>query len=140
MSGDLDLRIDELVLHGFAPHEQYRIRDALERALTRLFRDRGIPTGLASGATSPALDAGAFTVVAGSSPAAVGEQIALSLYERLGVASGGLAGGHDMPERPRTAGEAGKGRRAPSDNAGGSGAVVGPTPPAAHGEPTGGAS
>jgi hypothetical protein len=121
MSGDLDVRIDELVLHGFAPHEQHRIRDTLEQALARLFRERGIPPGLANGAASPSLDAGDFGVAAGSSPSALGERIALALYERLGT----VGGRPDLPGAARQDGKANDSSGSATMNSSGGSAIVG---------------
>ena len=39
----LEIRIEELVLHGFAPRDRQRIATAIEFALTRLLVERGLP-------------------------------------------------------------------------------------------------
>ena len=35
------------MLHGFAPGDRYRIGDAVERELARLFAEQGVPPSLA---------------------------------------------------------------------------------------------
>ncbi|HWT02997.1 MAG TPA: hypothetical protein VN256_22290 [Pyrinomonadaceae bacterium] len=80
---NIDLHIEELVLHGFAPADRHRIGEAIERELARLFAEEGVPTGLAGGAESPSLDAGAFHVAANSGAEAVGEQVARAVYGGL---------------------------------------------------------
>ena len=88
ITGDLRLRIDELVLHGFAPQDRNRIRDALELELGRLLRERGVPDRLTDGASRPSLDAGQITLAPGLGGPAIGERIALALYERLAAGDG----------------------------------------------------
>ena len=77
------LHIDELVLHGFAPGEHQRIGIAVERELTRLIAEQGAPSLLARDDALAHLDGGAFQVASGSRPAAIGRQVARSLYGAL---------------------------------------------------------
>jgi len=77
---NVELRIEELVLHGFLPGDHHRIGDAAERELSRLFTERGVPPSLTSGAHTQRLDAGAFEMNPGLGAEAAGEQIARSLY------------------------------------------------------------
>ena len=46
---NIELHIEELVLHGFSPGDRYRIGEAVEQELTRLLADRGVPQSLAEG-------------------------------------------------------------------------------------------
>ena len=39
-SANLNLHIEELVLHGFAPGDRYRIGEAVQQELTRLFAEQ----------------------------------------------------------------------------------------------------
>jgi hypothetical protein len=43
----IDLRIDELILHGVAASDRHRVADAIEHELARLIAERGVPGGLA---------------------------------------------------------------------------------------------
>ena len=74
------LRVDELVLHGFAPADRHRIADAMRDELARLFAERGVPERLARGEAPAELDAGAFEVPGGARPAEVGRRLAGALY------------------------------------------------------------
>jgi hypothetical protein len=44
---NLELHVEELVLHGFAPGDRYRIGEALERTLTQLFVEQGVSASVA---------------------------------------------------------------------------------------------
>jgi hypothetical protein len=78
----LDLRIDELVLHGFAPGDRYAIAASLERELSRLYAEDGVPPSL--GGDRFRRDAGAFEVPHGATPDAVGIQVARAIHRSLG--------------------------------------------------------
>ena len=60
------------MLHGFAPGDRYRIADAVERELARLFAEQGVPPSLAQEAEVAQLDAGAFEIAPGAKVEAVG--------------------------------------------------------------------
>jgi hypothetical protein len=83
MSQNIDLHIEELVLHGFAPEDRYRIGAAVERELARLLAERGVPPGLAAGAEIAGLDGGAFQVAPGARPEAIGAQVAQAVYDKV---------------------------------------------------------
>ena len=72
----IELNIDELVLHGFAPGDRYSIGGAGERELVRMFADRGVPQSLAEGGEIASVDGGAFEVVPGLRDEGVGAQVA----------------------------------------------------------------
>jgi hypothetical protein len=76
----LEIHIEELVLHGFAPGDRHRIGEAVERELVRLFTDQGVPASLSQGSDVARLDGGDFNVVAGSKPQEIGVQVAQALY------------------------------------------------------------
>jgi hypothetical protein len=80
MAQNIDLHIEELALHGFAPEDRYLIGAAVERELARLIAERGMPAGLAQGAQIASLDGGAFQVVPGARPEAIGAQVAQAVY------------------------------------------------------------
>ncbi len=80
---DVELRIEELALHGFAPGDRRRIDEALKRELARLFAEEGVPASLVNSADVPSLDGGAFDVSPGSRADAVGAQVARALYRGM---------------------------------------------------------
>jgi len=84
MTKNIELHIEELVLHGFAPGDRYRIGEAVEQELTRLLADRGVPQSLAEGGEIASVDGGAFEVAAGSRAEVVGAQVAKAVYGGLG--------------------------------------------------------
>lgn len=80
---NVELHVEELVLHGFQPGDRYEIALAVERELARVLTERGIPPSFAEGLTVEHLDAGAFNVAPSSTPQSVGEQVGQALYEGL---------------------------------------------------------
>ena len=77
---NIELHIEELVLHGFTPGDRYSIGAAVERELTRLFGEQGIPPSLMSGGEIARLNGGSFTVAHGSKAEVIGTQVAQSVY------------------------------------------------------------
>ena len=80
---NIELNIEELVLHGFAPGDRYRIGEAVEQELTRLLADQGVPESLAQGGEVANVDGGAFEVATGSRADVVGAQVAKAVYGGL---------------------------------------------------------
>ena len=80
---NIELNIEELVLHGFSPGDRYRIGEAVERELTKLLADRGVPQLLEGGGEIGDVDGGAFEVAPGSRAQVVGVQVAKAVYEGL---------------------------------------------------------
>ncbi len=79
----VELHIEELVLHGFAAADRYRIGETAERELARLFAEEGVPAALTSGLDVQHLDAGTFHVAAHSKAEAVGAEVARAVYGGL---------------------------------------------------------
>lgn len=80
---NVDLRIEEMVLHGLAPGNRYCISDAAERELARLFAEKGVPPSVMKGGEIAELDGGALEVARDSKAEAVGTQIAQTVYRSL---------------------------------------------------------
>ena len=83
MPKNIELHIEELVLHGFAPGDRYRIAEGVEQELTRLLADRGVPESLERGGEVANMDGGAFEVAQGSRAQVVGAQVAKAAYGGL---------------------------------------------------------
>lgn len=81
---NVDVRIEELVLEGFPPGNRHRIGAAVERELTRLLAERGLPPGLAQGAEVPHLDGGSVEMNRTATPEGVGGQVAKAVYGGFG--------------------------------------------------------
>jgi len=80
---NIELRIEELVLRGFAPGDRYRIGNAMERELAHMFAEQGTPPSLAQGSEIERLDGGTFEVKPGSRAEAIGVQVAQAVYGGL---------------------------------------------------------
>ena len=78
---NVELIIDELVLHGFDPRERWAIADAVRSELQRAIAARGI-TPLQSSIDIPRLDAGTINLGAARG-AAAGPPLAGALHAAL---------------------------------------------------------
>lgn len=90
---NLELHIEELVLHGFSPEDRHRIADAVRAELERRLVGPGAAQRLGvladgSGAPIDRLDAGSLQVADPARPAAIGAQVGGALASAL---SGGDA-------------------------------------------------
>jgi hypothetical protein len=80
---NLELRVEELMLDGFAPTDRYRIGEAVERELARLFTERGVSPTLNQESETEYLDGGAFELKPNLGAEAIGVQVAQTVYVRL---------------------------------------------------------
>jgi hypothetical protein len=80
---NVELHIEELVLHGFSPGDRYRVGEAVEQELTRLLADRGVPQSLEGGGEIGHVDGGAIEVAPDSRAQVVGAQVAKAVYGGL---------------------------------------------------------
>jgi hypothetical protein len=80
----IELRIEELVLHGFAPGERYVIGDAVERELARLLGEQGVPSSLRSKNATDEIIGATFNAARDANPPAMGRQIAQAVYQGFG--------------------------------------------------------
>jgi hypothetical protein len=96
---NVELRIEELVLHGFPPGNHDRIGESVERELTRLFTERGVPPSLARDGEVGSLGTGAFEMDPGLGAEAIGAQVAHSLYEGLVSRATAPQGEGEVPAR-----------------------------------------
>jgi len=78
MNQQVEIYIDELILHGFQPGERYQVAAAVESELYRLFTENGVPASIRQGGNIPSLNAGSF-----QRNNAPGMQIAGSVYNAL---------------------------------------------------------
>lgn len=79
----IEIHIDELVLHGFAPGDRQAIASALERELQRLFLDRGTPHLFTADQHIAQMRGGSFEVSPGARPETIGTQVAQAVYGSL---------------------------------------------------------
>ena len=81
---NIELHIEELILHGMAGSDRYLIGEAIQQELTRLLSEKGLPPSLAQGGEIARINAGAFEMKSGAKPQAIGIQIAQKIYGGLG--------------------------------------------------------
>lgn len=80
---ELELHIEELVLHGFAAGDRFHIGDALQQELLRLFSEKDLPAMMASTGNIERMDGGTLKVASGAKPGAIGAQLAQTLHQRF---------------------------------------------------------
>ncbi len=80
MKPNVQVNIEELVLHGFDPGDRHRIGAAVERELARLFAEENLPSTFTQGGHVARLDGGAIQVAAGAPADRIGSQIAQAVY------------------------------------------------------------
>jgi len=78
---NVELHIEELVLHGFAPEDSHPIAEAMEAELERLFAVSGVPPSLARGGDLAELYGGPFAAMPDTGANAVGTAVARAVYE-----------------------------------------------------------
>lgn len=77
---NIELHIEELVLHGFSPGDRYNIARAVERELSMLIGDKGVSQDFVNNGEIERLDGGSFQVLSDSKPESTGAQIARAVY------------------------------------------------------------
>jgi len=80
----IEVHIEELVLHGFDPHDRHAIMDAVQQELGRLLAERGVSAH--APLDVPRLDAGTIQL-AGTRGGAAGASIAQAVHSTLAPAS-----------------------------------------------------
>ncbi len=80
MPKNIELHIEELVLHGFTPSDRHSIAEAVEAELTRLFAEQGTPRSLSKGGEIERMDGGGFEMAHNSKPEVIGAQVARAVY------------------------------------------------------------
>ena len=83
MKENIEINIEELKLQGFSHIDRYRIGEALQSELTRLFTEHEIPTSLTRRSEIAKLDGGKFNISLNSRAEVIGTQIANSIYNRF---------------------------------------------------------
>ena len=79
----IELHIEQLVLHGFPSRDRAAIGEALQQELQRLIAEQGIQLETVRQAGRGRLDAGSFNMQAGETPTGIGTQIAHTVYQRM---------------------------------------------------------
>jgi hypothetical protein len=79
----INLHVGELVLHGFAPHDRYRIGDAVQHELARLLTTQGTPSALRASGERARVNAGSFNVAQGAVAKSIGHRVARAVYGEL---------------------------------------------------------
>lgn len=81
---NIELHIEELVLHGFEKRDRYRIAEAMQTELARLGAQKSLTPKLQIAPNVEKVDAGSFSLHANAKPEMIGRQIARNVYQGLG--------------------------------------------------------
>jgi hypothetical protein len=80
---NVQLHIQELILHGFAPGDRFEVMAAVERELSRLVNETGTAAGIKASKEVRQLEGGAFEVQPGARADAIGAQVARQIFRGL---------------------------------------------------------
>jgi hypothetical protein len=80
---NIELHIEELVLHGFSPNDRHDIGEAVQRELTRLFAEQGVHASLRRGSEAERVDGGTFNVKPGARAEGIGRRVGQAVYSGL---------------------------------------------------------
>ena len=80
---NVELHIEELVLHGFAPGDRHHIGEAVERELARLLAEQGALHLFGGNVELERMDAGEFNLRPNTKSEMIGAQVAQAVYERM---------------------------------------------------------
>ena len=79
----VEVHIEELVLHGFAPGDRAGIAAAVERELARLLVRDGVPPAWHQPENRERVDGGAFRHAAGAPPRRTGTAVAREVWKAV---------------------------------------------------------
>jgi hypothetical protein len=79
----IEVRIEELVLAGFAPADRHRIARAVQQELAKRLRQSGVPESIGNPSALASIDGGGFHIPAGAPPRMIGVGIGASIYRGL---------------------------------------------------------
>jgi hypothetical protein len=82
---NVELSIEELVLHGFEPVDVRRISEAVEHELGRMFVEEGMPSLLAHTGEVARVDGGSFEDGPDLGAEAIGALVARAVYRGFGA-------------------------------------------------------
>ncbi len=87
MTPNIEIEIEELILHGFAPGDRVSIGEAVQRELTRLLAEQGLAS-MNQNIEIARVNGGVFDVRAGSKSEKIGAEIAQSIFQGLSPTHG----------------------------------------------------
>ncbi len=79
----INLHIDQLTLHGFDRIDRNQVGSAVQRELSRLIREQGLPSSLSQTQTIANINAGEFKTGQSSGANSVGTQVAQKIFRGM---------------------------------------------------------
>lgn len=83
MNRQIELHIEELVLHGFAGADRDRIALAVQRELVQLISTSGLPTALRDSRDQERVDGGLFRIAPKPTGEQIGTRVGQAVYKGL---------------------------------------------------------
>ena len=80
---NIELHIEEIVLHGFAQGVRYRIVEAIQNELARLLTEKGLPGLFEQNIEFSSIDGGSIMIGSGESTRSLGVRIGQSVYRGM---------------------------------------------------------
>jgi hypothetical protein len=96
----IQVHIEELILHGFAPGDRYQIASSVEKELTRLMRLASLARLPEKPLAVERINAGAVRVGSRDKPQAAGVQIAQAVYRSLRTGTDAFAAAPGIRQGP----------------------------------------
>ncbi len=95
-AANIELRIEELILHDLPYDQRHRVAAAIEQALVHLLTERGVPADYQEG--MPPIDTAAIGVNPRLSAESIGQQVAQSVYAQITSSSLGQGVGQGVAQ------------------------------------------
>ena len=83
LNQNIELNIEELILHGFSPSDRLKIGEAIRTELARIVSQQGLPAGIANGGDITNIDGVSFRMTKNTNAQLIGTRIAQSVYGGL---------------------------------------------------------
>jgi hypothetical protein len=80
---NIELHIEELILHGFLHTDRHRIAQAIQSELVRLLAGKDLPPAFDRNLEFSRLDGGSFVVRTGEKPESTGTRIGQAVYRGI---------------------------------------------------------
>ena len=84
---DVEVYIEECVLHGFPAGDRHRIMEAVQSALEEMIAEHGVPVSWKESGDMPRVDS-SFRISQPVGTEAIGSQIGQAIYNSFGKRSG----------------------------------------------------
>ncbi len=100
-AGAIEVHIEQIVLHGYAPGDTHRLGEALQAELTRLVQKHGVNSSGMGNLSLQTLDGGRLKAAERPSTEALGARLAQRIHQVIVPAAATPAQGNGKPRGAR---------------------------------------